>query len=314
MKNVWLVGTGYMAIEYAKVLTALDIHFTTIGRGEKNAELFKQATGCEVITGGIEKYLETAPAIPSGVIIAAGVQELSNITIQLANFGVKKILLEKPGVCEHQEIEELADIVGESNLQVIIAYNRRFYASVIAAEEIIKQDGGVTSFNFEFTEWGHEIEKLDKPKNVFENWFLGNSSHVVDTAFFLGGKPIEMNSYTAGSLSWHSRASKFVGAGITDKNVLFSYHANWAAPGRWGIELLTAKHRLILRPMETLQVQKLGSVSIEQVTIDDSLDKMYKPGLYRQTKAFLNNDHTRFCTVKFQQQLINEVYKKISGY
>ncbi|MCE9540507.1 MAG: gfo/Idh/MocA family oxidoreductase [Bacteroidetes bacterium] len=314
MKNIWLVGTGYMAIEYAKVLKALDVNFVTVGRGEKNAELYKKETGCDAINGGIEKFIESKPAIPDGVIIAAGVQELSSITIQLIGFGIKNILVEKPGVCEPTEIDRLASVVNEKDANVLLAYNRRFYSSIIIAEEIIKQDGGITSFNFEFTEWGHEIEKLNKPNIVLQNLFLVNSSHVVDTAFFLGGKPTELSSYIAGSLNWHSRGSRFAGSGITDKNALFSYQADWAAPGRWGIELLTRKHRLVLRPMEILQVQKLGSVAIEQVTIDDSLDKKYKPGLFLQTKAFINNDYARFCTVKLQQQLINEVYKKISGY
>ena len=42
-------------------------------------------------------------------------------------------------------------------------------------KEIIAEDNGVTSFNFEFTEWSHEIEKLEKAPGVKENWFLANS-------------------------------------------------------------------------------------------------------------------------------------------
>lgn len=314
MKNIWLIGTGFMAVEYAKVLKALDIDFITIGRGENNAISFKETTSCEVITGGIEKYFESNPAIPDAAIVAVGVQELSDITIQLVKFGIKNILLEKPGVCEPQEINELVEVTDKNNAQVLLAYNRRFYASTIAAEEIIKQDGGITSFNFEFTEWGHTIEKLDKSKTVLANWFLANSSHVVDTAFFLGGRPKEMSSYVAGSLNWHPAAARYSGAGITDKNIVFSYHANWAAPGRWGVELLTTQHRLFLRPMEVLQIQKLASVAVEQVTIDDSLDKMYKPGLFLQTKAFVEGNYERFCTVQTQKEMIEKYYLRIAGY
>lgn len=50
-------------------------------------------------------------------------------------------------------------------------------------KKIIAEDGGITSFNFEFTEWAHVIEKLDYPREVFENWFFVNSTHVVDLAF-----------------------------------------------------------------------------------------------------------------------------------
>ena len=50
---------------------------------------------------------------------------------------------------------------------------------------------------------------------------------------------------------------------------------------------MTHKHRLYLKPMEKLQMQKLNSVSVEEYEIDDALDKEYKPGLYKQTESFL---------------------------
>ena len=72
------------------------------------------------------------------------------------------------------------------------------------------------------------------------------------------------------------------------KNALFSYHANWEAPGRWSVEILTPKHRLYFKPMETLQIQEIGSVAVNPVQIDDTLDKEFKPGLYLQVKSFLD--------------------------
>lgn len=35
---IWLIGAGYMAKEYAKVLKALEIPFTVIGRNEENCK------------------------------------------------------------------------------------------------------------------------------------------------------------------------------------------------------------------------------------------------------------------------------------
>ena len=43
--------------------------------------------------------------------------------------------------------------------------------------------------------------------------------------------------------------------------------------------------------MEELHIQKIGSVKIEKVEIDDDLDKKYKPGLYKQVSAFIFGDH-----------------------
>ena len=46
----------------------------------------------------------------------------------------------------------------------------------------------------------------------------------------------------------------------------------------------------------------LGSVKIDQVELDDHLDKSFKPGLYVQTKAFLDRDNHLFCTLDEQIQ------------
>ena len=128
-----------------------------------------------------------------------------------------------------------------ANAKVFIAYNRRFYRAVSEAKRLIEGDGGVTSFNFEFTEWSHEIERLSKAPGVKEKWFLGNSTHVVDLAFFLGGKPSEISCYTQGGTDWHPTASLFSGAGVSEHGALFSYNANWESAGRWGVEVLTKK-------------------------------------------------------------------------
>ena len=76
---------------------------------------------------------------------------------------------------------------------------------------------------------------------------------------------------------------------------------------------MTRKNRLILRPMEQLQVTPLGSVKIEPVTLEDKLDHDFKPGLYRQTEAFLQQDTTHFCTLE-EQVKHADLYEKMAGY
>ena len=183
---------------------------------------------------------------------------------------------------------------------VYIGYNRRFYSSVLKAQEYINNDGGVSSFYFEFTEWSHIIEKLEKDKEIKSRWLLHNSTHVIDLAFYLGGLPEKVNCYKAGGFEWHTDGAIFTGAGITKNGVLFAYHANWDAPGRWGLQILTKNHRLIFRPLEKLKIQKKGSISIEDVDINDELDLKFKPGLYREVKAFLSNDFEKFVNIHQQ--------------
>lgn len=314
MNNVWLIGAGGMAQDYIKVLDSIGIDFTVIGRSKESAKKCNEATGCEVKIGGVNEFLTTNPNICTHAIVAVGVEKLYEATRELLNYGVKNILVEKPGALYNNEFEELVALAKEKNANVLIAYNRRFYASVLKAQEIIKQDGGVTSFNFEFTEWSHVIEPLVKADGVKEKWFLCNSTHVVDLAFFLGGTPKEICSFTAGNLDWHSSASNFSGAGITENGALFNYHANWESAGRWSVEILTKEHRLIFRPMEKLQVQKRGTIAQEfDETIAYSFDDEFKPGLYVQTKNFIENNFKNFCSIEEQKDILN-IYNKIANY
>jgi predicted dehydrogenase len=143
--------------------------------------------------------------MPDAAIVAVGIESLAEATIQLLNYGVNYILLEKPGIGFASEIGPMVALANQKQATVVLAYNRRFYSSVLKAGEIILEDGGVTSFNFEFTEWSHVIRTLEKHPAEHHNWFLGNSTHIIDTAFFLGGKPKELSSYFKGSLDWHPR-------------------------------------------------------------------------------------------------------------
>ena len=307
---IWIIGAGTIAQEYAKVLTALGYQFQMIGRGEEKARQVEETLGYKVIRGGLDNYIESVPEVPETAIVATNLGSLAPNTIALLKYGVKRVLCEKPGFLYPEECEKVASLAKEKEAEVYLAYNRRFFSSVLKAKEIIAEDGGVTSFNFEFTEWGHVIAKYNKPQDELKNWFYANSSHVVDLAFFLGGVPVKMDCHTAGEISWHKPAI-FVGVGVTDKGALFSYQANWAALGRWGVEVLTSQHRLYLRPMESLQIQNLGSVAINPVEIDDHLDKEFKPGFYLETKSFLEKETSNLCSIAEQQRHVAEIYNNI---
>ena len=313
VKEVWLIGAGAMARDYIKVLKTLPCRFTVVGKGKESALSCEKETGCSVVTGGLETFLAKKPALPTHAIVAVDIDKLYEATKMLLSYGVREILVEKPGALLEKEFTDLVNLARVQGANVLIAYNRRFYASVLKAREIIESDGGVSSFNFEFTEWAHIIGPLEKAKEIKAKWFLGNSIHVVDLAFFLGGKPKEICSFAKGGVAWHEASSVFAGAGISDRDALFSYQANWESAGRWSVEVLTREHRLILRPMEKLQIQKRGTVTQDFVEIDDTLDTGFKPGLMLQTKSFIEGDYADFCRLEEQAGMI-PLYNKIANY
>lgn len=307
--EVLLVGAGRMARAYAGVLQAQGREIVVIGRGERSATEFTAHTGLPVLTGGLERFLQDTADGAAQAIIATPVGVLAETCVTAIEQGVRRILVEKPAGLDASAIGAVAGAAKTFGAEVFVAYNRRFYASVVEAKRMIAEDGGVRSFAFEFTEFGDRIAQAPQPEEVKDNWLLANSTHVIDLAFFLGGWPRTLTAHVAGRLEWHRRAAAFAGAGVASTGALFSYHANWDAPGRWGLEVLTRARRLILRPLETLHVQARNSAQVEPVTIDDGLDTRFKPGLHRQVTAFVEgNGAQSLWSIGQQLTAVTEVY------
>lgn len=311
--QVWLVGSGIMAIAYAAVLKELPLQLTVIGRGAASAAAFAQSTGLPVVQGGVEQALSSASEPPAAAIVAVGVEALFETTRALIVAGVRSILIEKPGALYQAQLLDLRELANRHGADVRIGYNRRHFASTAKALAMAEADGGFTSCTFEFTEWGHEIETLVKGEGVKERWLLSNSSHVIDLAFFLIGRPQELHTQVSGELNWHPSGSRFVGSGVSTSGIPFSYHANWDAPGRWGIELLSRSYRYIFRPMEALHIMRRGSVAIEPMPLDNDLDLKFKPGLMLQTRDFLEGRRQQICSLD-EQLLVWNDYCRMAGY
>lgn len=314
MKEIVLIGTGSMALDYAKVLTSLEIKFKVIGRGEESALKFESQTGIKPIIGGIDDFLKLYPN-QKGIsfIIATGTEVLMPILKKVLLANADSVLIEKPAAISIGELLENEDFLLPYGDKVFVAYNRRFYASVREAIKLIEEDGGLESMHFEFTEWAHKIEPLQKAKGVKENWFFANSTHVIDLAFFIAGNPKDWNAYSKpGKLDWHSK-TQFVGAGVTEKGVMFSYNSNWESAGRWGIEIMTFKRKIILRPLEEVQIQWKGSNEIVKQEIDLDLEKEFKPGLYFQLESFLNFKKNNLLDIENHILNTKLFYKKINN-
>jgi len=65
--------------------------------------------------------------------------------------------------------------------------------------------------------------------------------------------------------------------------------------------------------MEQLQVTPLGTVKIVEIEPLNSLDQDYKPGLYRQTEAFIEGDDQLFCTLPEHVENVR-IYSEMAGY
>ncbi|MEQ8656364.1 MAG: hypothetical protein RIC24_03535 [Hyphomicrobiales bacterium] len=287
--TVLIAGAGPMAAAYAGVLRELDVQFVVIGRGEDSAARFEAEIGASVLRGGLEALPADAGDRFNAAIVATNIDQLAPVSIGLARAGLRRMLIEKPAGLDASEIRTTASLLAELGVEAYVAYNRRFYSSVARARDMILEDGGATSFHFEFTEIESRVLAIPRRPDILANFTLGNSSHVVDLAFHLGGAPSSMTGETAGALDWHPSAAVFAGAGRTGAGALFTWRADWSSAGRWSVDMRTLRRRIILEPLEKLFVQEKGSFDVEPVPIDDGADRRYKPGVFDQVRAFLSD-------------------------
>lgn len=310
---IWLIGAGRMAQDYYKVLEHLQVPTLVIGRSEAGCELFLQSTSVSPVAGGIEHFLSTTPECARYAIVAVNVVDLFEACRSLLSYGVKYILLEKPGALYSWQLQELYLLSQQSGATVLIAYNRRFYASVQMAKRLIIEDGGVSSFHFEMTEWSHLIGPSAHPLAVKDRWMIANTAHLIDLAFYLAGEVVDLQTYQHGKLDWHPAGAVFTGAGSVDSGAMFSYTGNWCSAGRWVLEICTSQRKLQLMPLEQLQQQLKGTVVWQPVVLNNPQDHEFKAGLQEQVRAFLSGDFSSFCDLPAQIRRF-ALIEKIAGY
>jgi predicted dehydrogenase len=310
-----VIGAGEMGRAHVSALKALkigDIH--VFGISERNRAAV-EALDVAFLHGDLDAAIARSHA--THAIVAGPVETLADCATRLLDAGVPNLLIEKPAAIGLHEAQWLRERAARAGASVHVGYNRRFYGSVRKALALIRASGEpISSVMFEFTEWSDVVRALpNQSPRVKARWLLANSMHVIDLAFSPVGLPDLARSHfhARGELDWH-RPAAFVGSGATVGGTPFAYGANWDAPGRWGVEWMTPSTRYIFRPMEKLSVMKRGGVAIVEVDLDDDLDQRFKPGLFRQDRAFLGSDDSAsLVTLDHALELV-DLAGRIGGY
>jgi predicted dehydrogenase len=312
-KSVLIIGSGYIAREYVIALLKLKVKdITILGKSEKNLKKFKEFSNVKIICGGYEKNLSKIKK-KDLVIITTPIEKLMDAAIKVIENGHDRILIEKPGSIFKNDLIKLEQLIKKQKVR--IAYNRFFYPSFHKLKLLSDKDGGITSCKFDFTEWLHTIgvEKLDN--QICKRWGISNSLHVISMALELIGMPKEMNSFQSGNLEWHPTGSIFVGSGISQKKIPFSYHANWGGGGRWGIEVITKSNIYRLTPLEKLFVSKKDSTEWKEVSLQPAFSNV-KEGIAEEVATMLNDKLNKKIGMITMNDAIkfNKIAEKIFGY
>lgn len=245
-----VVGYGNMGRQYVKALRALGVRRIRVcSRSAGPLEELQGVAGVEIVAGGFER-LECHPLPDEFGIVATPAALLVAAAERLASLGFRRLLIEKPVSLWSTEIERLAETLERQGVQAVCAYNRVAYPSFHEVRARVAKEGGITSCTYTFT----EIIKPDWPERFppeeLARWGIANSLHVIGMAHGLIGLPPSWSGYRSGALPWHPTGAVFVGSGISEGGVPFSYHADWGSTGRWSVEVHTAVSSYRLCPLE----------------------------------------------------------------
>jgi len=312
-KSILIIGAGWMARQYAITLKEMNVKDVTIfsRSKEKTTSLcnefeFKPSFG---------NPKETISKIPEKdlTIVATSISSLIQMTKLAVKSGQKNILVEKPGSLYYNELLELQK--NTENIRIRIAYNRLTYPNLHKLKSLVFQEGGISSCNFTFTERIESIDFKKENPDIYSRWGISNSLHIISMVFELIGFPQESLFYQSGKLDWHPTGSIFVGSGLTEKNIPFSYHADWGSSGRWGIEIMTQENAYRLISLEDLYVCHKNSFNWEKIPFEIAFPKA-KHGVAEEIAIMLFDeleDKIPLTTLDKAAQF-NQIAEKILGY
>jgi len=115
-------------------------------------------------------------------------------------------------------------------------------------------------------------------------------------------------------LSCHPSGAIFVGSGITENNIPFSYHADWNSSGGWGIEVMTKENAYRLIPLEDLFVCPKGKSDWKQIPFKTAFPDV-KAGVAEEIAIMLNLENKKNEMISLQRAAsFNKVAEKFFGY
>ena len=312
-KSALIIGGSEMSRQYALGLIKFGIKdITIIAKSGNYISNFCESKNIKFKKDGFENNIDTIDQ-KDITIIAPPIPDTIKATEMAIKNNQKNILIEKPGSLYDKELNSLSKSFPDIDIRV--AYNRLVYPNFHRLKELVEMEGGITSCRFTFTErLGTMDFKKDKPE-VYERWGISNSLHVITMAFELIGMPREIHSYQYGCLGWHPSGSIFIGNGISEDSIPFSYHADWGSGGRWGIEVNTKENSYQLIPLEDLFVCKKDTGTWNKVNFKSSFTDV-KQGIVEEIAIMLDEER------KFRSYLpslsraakYNKLAEKIFGY
>jgi predicted dehydrogenase len=274
--TVGIVGSGYMAREYCKVIRNHPA-FRLVGitsRTEDNSQILSNEFGLAFLPKSTSELSEIAK--PDLIVVAVSESATTKVVKNLMESSAV-LLVEKPFGLSVQEAEQLCGWTSGRKKPTYVALNRRFYDSTMQLVSGLNQSVGK---RFILLQDQHDTvaatrNGFDEP--TVENWMFANAIHTVDLIRHIarGEALIERITRTPlGDNSFVLDASLTFASGDQAR-----YVSIWNAPGPWVLNVYTETNRWLMAPLEELDLQTGDSRKTSPIVRPSDQDEL-KPGLW----------------------------------
>ncbi len=203
----------------------------------------------------------------------------------------KPILVEKPVALDHRELGPLLEFKN-----VLVAYNRRFYASVQYSKEFVDSHNNVF-LKVSIPEQRKDPEhNKDYPERL-PIMSYENSVHLYDLMNYLAGK---VKWSAVSTISETDKYLAVIALGESDRGITVQLDTCFNSPDNFAINIISDDQRVEMRPIEVARYYR--GMNINEPTTDTPIrtyvpnmieqivskeENGLKPGLFGQAKDFM---------------------------
>ena len=287
--RVAVVGAGHIAQKHLEVLTDLP-NVEICALVDANAQALQETAD----RFGIETRLTSYQALlegdrPDAAFVLVSVLAIADVAADFIKAGVPTFLEKPPGIHTSQT-RRLAELAKESGVTAMVGVNRRFYSNAIRGREMLIEAGPIQTVTLEAHEDLARIWARPKfPPEVVQRWGVANGIHALDMLRFFGG---DVANVVAVQRAFESPMPNACAAILEfEAGALGRAAMDWTGPGGHRFEVRTSGATLTSNSgYSQLTLRRCGQ---DDLTLGyDELDTQYKPGFFRQNRAFIHSVRT----------------------
>tara|TARA_X000000950_G_C13872712_1_gene643594 strand:- start:136 stop:1095 length:960 start_codon:yes stop_codon:yes gene_type:complete len=318
VKTIGLLGSGRVALEYAKVIKKLGYKVDFASSSSQNSKSWKKFKK----ENPDVKYLKTDSIINNKKInyIFSLLPHLKQIDyFPRLLISEKNICFEKPFFNDSKKFEKLI-LKNKNNLQnKYFSFNRRFYEVVNILKKRLKKKNTIKLIRVNISE-NFSQKTINKSSRFKKNFpYFGSSSHILDLLFYFFKNIRYEKNYA--QLNNNFYPSRYVILKCEKQTPIFLFIEK-NAPLKNGIEVIFNDDTIwSLTPIERIRVYKgykiknlreknKNYLNYEQKIIYEKQEKSYfKPGLKQTIQCFLNKKDYKTDFKQYLNYL--KLYEKI---